>query len=124
MQCIVRSADQTWYDGAAERVIARSPYGEFAVLSDHAPLVSVLAAGLIRIQSSGNEHRFVCKSGTVEVADNVATLLIERPVRLEDIDIDDARKQLTALESQPTAEQDAEEISFLQLLCSVKESHG
>ena len=124
MQCIVRSADQTWFEGAADRVVARSPYGEFAVMNEHAPLVSVLAAGLIRIQSSDEEHRIVCKSGTFEVTDNVATLLVERPIRLDAIDVAEIKTQLDTLTNQPPAEQDAEEISYLQLLCSVKENHG
>ena len=125
MHCILRSADRTLYDDDAERIVARSPHGEFAVLDGHAPIIAVLVPGVIRLQAAGTEHTFICKGGTFSLADNHVTVLVERPYKLEEIDLVAIREQLTALQTdEPSEEIDSEEIAYLELLCQVKERHG
>ena len=125
MHCIVRSADRTLYDGDAERIVARSPHGEFAVMNGHAPILAVLVTGVIRLQAAGTEHTFVCKGGTLTLADNQATVLVERPFTLEEIDPVAIREQLTSLRNvESSAGIDPEEVAYLEHLCRVKESHG
>ena len=125
MHCIVRSADRTLYEGDAERIVARSPHGEFAVMDSHAPILAVLVPGVIRLQVAGAELALVCKGGTFNLADNHATVLVERPYKLEEIDLVAIREQLATLQTdKPSEEIDSEEIAYLKLLCRVKESHG
>ena len=124
MRCIVRSADRTLYEGDADRIVARSPYGEFAVLDGHAPILAVLVAGVIRLHSAETEHTFVCKGGTFNLADDHATVLVERPFTLEEIDPLSIREQLATLQTgEPSEEIDSEEVAYLELLCRVKENH-
>ncbi|MFC2105988.1 FoF1 ATP synthase subunit delta/epsilon [Candidatus Bipolaricaulota bacterium] len=125
MHCIVRSADRTFYNGDAERIVARSPHGEFAVMNGHAPILAVLVTGVIRLQAAGAEHTFVCKGGTFTLADNQATVLVERPFTLEEIDPVAIREQLTSLRNvESSGGIDSEEVSYLEHLCRVKERHG
>ena len=125
MRCIVRSADRTLYEGDAEQIVARSPYGEFAVMSGHAPILAVLVPGVVRLQSAGTERTIVCNGGTFSLADNHASVLVERPYMLEEIDPVAIREQLTELRAEESPEGiDPEEIAYLELLCRVKESHG
>ena|GEM_PF-928328 len=125
MHCILRSADRTLYDGDAERIAARSPHGEFAVMNGHAPILAVLVAGVIRLQAAGSEHTFVCRGGTFNFADNHATVLVEKPFTLEEIDPVAIREQLATLQDPESSEQiNSEEVAYLELLCQVKESHG
>ena len=125
MHCIVRSADRTFYNADAERIVARSPHGEFAVMNGHAPILAVLVAGVIRLQAAAMEHSFVCKGGTFTFADNHATVLVERPFTLEEIDPVAIREQLTTLQNEESSEEiDSEEVAYLEHLCRVKESHG
>jgi len=124
MRCIVRSADRTLYEGDAERIVVRSPHGEFAVLDGHAPILAVLVPGAIRLHSAGTEHTFVCKGGTFNLTDNHAIVLVERPFTLEEIDPVSIREQLTTLQTEePSEEIDSEELAYLELLCRVKENH-
>ncbi len=124
MHCIMRSADRTLYEGDVERIVARSPHGEFAVLNGHAPILAVLVTGVIRLQTAETEHTFVCKRGTLTLADNHATVLVERPFTLEEIDPVAIREQLTMLQNEESSEEiDSEEVAYLEHLCRVKESH-
>ncbi len=124
MHCIMRSADRTLYEGDVERIVARSPHGEFAVLNGHAPILAVLVTGVIRLQAAETEHTFVCKGGTLTLADNHATVLVERPFTLEEIDPVAIREQLTMLQNEESSEEiDSEEVAYLEHLCRVKESH-
>jgi F-type H+-transporting ATPase subunit epsilon len=125
MHCIVRSADRTLYEGDAERIVARSPYGEFAVMSGHAPILAVLVPGVVRLQVTGAERTLICKGGTFSFSDNHASVLVERPYLLDEIDPLEIRKQLTELRNEDSPEgADPEATAYLELLCRVKESHG
>lgn len=125
MYCVVRSADRTLYEGDAERIVARSPHGEFAVMNGHAPILAVLATGVIRLRVAETEHAFVCKGGTLDLRDNHATILIERPYTLEEINPVAIREQLATLQIDESSEAiDSEEVAYLELLCRVKENHG
>lgn len=125
MHCTIRSADRTVYEGDAEQIVARSPHGEFAVLNGHAPILAVLVTGVIRLAAGETEHAFVCKGGTFNLIDDQATVLVERPFAIDEIDISKTREQLAALQSEESSElSDSDEIAYLELLCRVKESHG
>jgi len=124
MHCIVRSADRTLVDGNAERIVARSPHGEFAVMDGHAPILAVLVPGVIRVQIDGAEHAIVCKGGTFSLADKSVTVLVERPYTLEEIDPDSLQVQLAKLQSEEPSASLSEEIAYLELLCRVKETHA
>ncbi len=126
MHCTVRSADRTLYEGDVHRVVARSPHGEFAVMDHHAPLLAVLASGIVRLHTADAEElRFVCSSGTFDFADNRATLLVERPVRVGEIDADDVRHRLDVLRSEAsTGDTPSDEVAYLELLLRAKEKHA
>jgi F-type H+-transporting ATPase subunit epsilon len=125
MDCIVRSADRTLYEGDAEQVAARSPYGEFAVRNGHAALLSILVPGVVRLTVSGSEQAFACKGGTFSFKDNHATVLVERPYRMDEIDPVLLREEIASLQAnaEPTPSQQ-DEIDYLELLGRVKESHA
>jgi len=125
MHCTVRSADRTLYEGDVHHVVARSPHGEFAVMDHHAPLLAVLATGIVRLRTADAEELgFVCSSGTFDFADNRATLLVERPVRVDEIDEADVRQRLDALRSEMSAGDDrSEDVAYLELLLRAKEAH-
>jgi len=125
MHCIVRSADRTLYIGDTERIVARSPHGEFAVLNGHAPILAVLVPGVIRLQTAEGELVVVCKGGTFNLADNHATVLVERPYKLDEIDLSAIREQLATLQTDKASGGiDLEEVTYLELLCRVKETHA
>ena len=66
------------FQGEAEDVILPTLSGEIAVLSFHAPLISVLKAGRIRIKNEAKENVFEIEGGVVEVENNKATILLKK----------------------------------------------
>ena len=51
--------------------------GEFQVLNNHAPLVSSLSQGKIKVKTEGDTHSFRILGGVVEVLDNKISVLAE-----------------------------------------------
>jgi F-type H+-transporting ATPase subunit epsilon len=94
MQCQIRSADRTFFDGEATMVVARSTRGEFAVMDDHAPLLATLRSGPLRVKTPDSERVFACFGGTLHVsADATVTVLVEDAVAAEDIDLASIREE-------------------------------
>ncbi len=55
--------------------------GRFVLLRDHAPIISTLIKGDIRvIGKHGHEHHFYCKEGVIECHDNHTVILMSHPV--------------------------------------------
>lgn len=94
-------------------------------MNDHAPILAVLSAGPLRIQNAGTEHVFVCKTGTFSLSHGQATILVERPFNIDDIDVAAIRKQLAPPAEGAAADRvDSEEVAYLELLCQVKERYA
>lgn len=71
------SPDKTIYHGNVDLVEVPGQQGRFTILRNHAPIISVLVAGQIRIgDKQGQEQLFDCKAGYVECADNKVTVLL------------------------------------------------
>jgi F-type H+-transporting ATPase subunit epsilon len=92
LDCQLRSPDRTFFDGEAASVTARSPKGEFAILSQHAPLLTELAPGRIRIRTAEGELRFACFGGTLSVEKDRVVILGFEILPEEEIDLDSARR--------------------------------
>ena len=125
MHCIVRSADRTIVDSDVQRIVARSPHGEFAVMDGHAPILAVLVPSVVRVQMDGREQAIAIKGGTFHVENNNATLLVERPYKPDEIDVNSLNEELAALRAhEPVTAAISEDISYLELLCHTKEPHA
>ena len=61
--------------------------GEFEVMPGHAPVLSILRPGVLRItEISGAETRFFVRGGYVEVSNDVMSVLAEYAIPLEELD--------------------------------------
>ncbi|TEU26902.1 F0F1 ATP synthase subunit epsilon [Alkanindiges illinoisensis] len=105
MQCDVVSVKESIYSGAVSMLIAKGAGGELGILPGHAPLVTLLQPGPIRVQlENGTEEVIYVSGGVLEVQPHVVTVLADTAVRAGDLDeaaILEARKQAeTLLENQ------------------------
>ena len=70
--------DETIYSGEAELVQLPGKDGSFEILNNHAPLISVLKQGKIKIvDQSKNPQYFEIKGGVIEVLKNKVLILAE-----------------------------------------------
>ncbi len=99
LQIELVSADRVVWSGEATQINARTVEGELGVLANHAPLLSLLAAGVVEIDPVEGEHFKVAVSdGFISVADNRVSILSEDAFLASEIDLDQARAELEAAE--------------------------
>lgn len=78
MKVEIITPEATLFEGDGSFVFLPGSDGSLGVLNNHAPLISSLKKGVVRVKdSSGKEHTFEVKGGTVEVFNNKVTILAE-----------------------------------------------
>jgi F-type H+-transporting ATPase subunit epsilon len=94
------SAEAEIYSGLAELVVAPAELGEVGIAARHAPLLTRLKAGEVRVKVNDKEvHPFHISGGMLEVQPHVVTILADSAVRAKDID------EAAALEAKKRAEE-------------------
>jgi len=89
---VVTPEGSAW-EGEARLVIVPGAAGEIGVLARHAPLVSMLKAGEIRIKTGDEWTVFATGPGYFKVQRDRAIVLVDDAVRAEEIDVELARRQ-------------------------------
>ncbi|HEY7232562.1 MAG TPA: ATP synthase F1 subunit epsilon [Gemmatimonadaceae bacterium] len=75
----VISPEAVLFEGDAESVIAPAFDGELGILTGHAPMMTLLGKGTLRIDSAGAAgRRFSVDGGFLQVADNQVRVVTER----------------------------------------------
>ncbi len=90
-------------DTEVEMVTVPTASGEAGILSNHAPLVSELKAGVLSYTLRGNVDRLAIASGFVEVSGNKVSVLTDAAEAPDEIDIEAARAELAAAEKELAA---------------------
>ena len=86
IQCDVVSQDRALFSGPADMVIAPGSEGEMGILPNHAPLLTNLGNGVLRVRYSGREEVFVISGGVMEVRPTVVTVLADVGENIDEID--------------------------------------
>src|SRR5215469_400187 len=75
------------FSGDASEVVASASQGEIGIYPRHAPLLSLLKPGEVRVQTpDGAEHHFFVGGGALEVQPTKVTVLADTALRAKDID--------------------------------------
>jgi F-type H+-transporting ATPase subunit epsilon len=82
------------FEGEAEMLVVPGADGEIGVLARHAPLVAMLKAGEIRVKSDGQWQAFAAGPGYFKVQQDRALVLVDDAVRADDIDVEEARREI------------------------------
>lgn len=81
------SAEKQIYSGMAEMVFAPAELGEVGIAARHAPLLTRLKPGEVRVKVSQSEqHPFFVSGGILEVQPHIVTILSDTALRADDID--------------------------------------
>ena len=73
----ILTPEGTLFEGTAGAVFLPGVVSPFEVLPDHAPIISALSGGEIRVVNGADERRFPVRSGMVRVLDNVISVCAE-----------------------------------------------
>jgi len=88
----VITPDNTVWDSSAEEVILPSTTGQLGILSGHAPLLSALDIGVMRVRPQKDWLSISIAGGFAEVEEDEVTILVNSAERGENIDPEQARK--------------------------------
>ncbi|MFA5241654.1 MAG: F0F1 ATP synthase subunit epsilon [Sulfuricella sp.] len=105
----VVSAEQSIYSGVAEFVAAPAEGGEVGIYPRHAPLISRMKPGTVRVKvpDRDEEELFFVSGGILEVQPQVVTILADTALRGKDLD------EAKALEAKRMAEEALKDRSAL-----------
>lgn len=93
LQVRIVSAEGEVFSGQAEGVILPGTMGEMAVYPKHAPLLTRLRPGEVRIQNQGEQEQFFYVSGgALEVQPDKVSVMADTAIRARDIDEAAAQK--------------------------------
>lgn len=94
------SAEEEIYSGLAEMLFAPAELGEVGIAPRHAPFITRLTPGEVRVKVNENEELpFFVSGGMLEVQPHVVTILADTAIRAKDID------EAAALEAKRHAEE-------------------
>ena len=75
----VISPERTLFEGDASAVVAPAYDGEVGILTDHAPMMTLLGRGTLRLDGDGGAgKRFEVDGGFLQVVDNHVRVVTER----------------------------------------------
>lgn len=102
------SAEALIFSGPATKVVAPAEVGELCILARHAPLLTRLRPGVVRLWTEFDvEHSYFISSGFLEVQPRMVTVLADSALRSRDLDEEAARAAVErtrqAIAAQPSA---------------------
>jgi F-type H+-transporting ATPase subunit epsilon len=77
----VVSPEATLFEGEATSVVAPAFDGEVGILTSHAPMITVLGEGTLRLEGA-TPARFQVSGGFVQVIDDVVRVVTEKATKL------------------------------------------
>ncbi len=87
IRCEIVSQDRTVFQGDVDIVILPGVAGEMGILPHHAPVLTILKYGVIKIRRQGKEELFAVAGGMAEVQPEVVTILADAAENVQEIDI-------------------------------------
>lgn len=99
------------FDDEADLVIARIADGEIGVLVDHAPLVSTVEFGEVRIRQGDDQTIFATSDGFFKVSENLVQILVEEAVPVGEIDVSEAENRVEEAERELSRLSDEEGVA-------------
>lgn len=122
IRCEIVSQDRKVFEGEVDILVAPGADGELGVLPHHAPLLTALKTGVLKIRQAGQEQLFAIAGGFMEVQPDLVMVLADAAEASEEIDVaraEEARRRAEAsLKSAPR-----ESSAFLEAEAALRRSN-
>lgn len=100
VHCDIASAEEEIFSGLVEMIIAAGSEGDLGISYGHAPLLTALNPGPVRIiKQGGEEEIYYLSGGFLEVQPHLVSILADTALRADDMD------EAAAIEAKKQAEQ-------------------
>lgn len=123
IRCEIVSQDRIVFEGDVDMVLLPGAGGEMGVLPHHAPVLTAIQFGVVRIRTSGLEQYFTVGDGIAEVLPDKVTVLADTAENVQEIDVqraEEARKKAEQILSQGI---DQDKDVYLQIQANLRRSN-
>jgi F-type H+-transporting ATPase subunit epsilon len=96
--CRIITPERPIFDDEADLVIVRIADGEIGVLVDHAPTVSTVEIGDVRIRQGEEWSIYATSDGFFKVSENLVQVLVEEAIPVAEIDVGEAENRVEEAE--------------------------
>ena len=96
----VVAPDRTVWDNTAQEIILPSTTGQLGILSGHAPLLTALDIGVMRVRSDKEWIPLALMGGFAEIEDDRVTILVNGAEAGKDINLKSAQDEYSAAQSE------------------------
>jgi F-type H+-transporting ATPase subunit epsilon len=123
IRCEIVSQDKMVFEDDVDIVVLPGSAGEMGILPHHAPLLTTLKYGVIKIRKSGVEEVFTVAGGVAEIQPDIVTVLADAAENVAEIDID--RAEAARKRAEEALEKGAPEStdSFLAIEAALRRSN-
>ena len=111
---IVTGERVVYKDEGVDMVIAPGGAGTLGILPEHAPLITTLAAGELRIKKGSDEQSILVFGGFMEVGNNRVLVLADTAERLEELDLARAEEARRRAETSIAGRQETIDLAAAQ----------
>jgi F-type H+-transporting ATPase subunit epsilon len=123
IHCEIISQDRLVFQGDADMVLLPGTDGEMGILPHHAPLLTTLKYGIIKVRSQGQETIFTVAGGIAEVQPEVVTILADAAENVEEIDVSRAEAARKRAEESLAKGVPADSDSYLIMEAALRKSN-
>lgn len=121
----VIAPDKIVFDKEVDSLVAKGVNGEFGILPNHVPFMSVLSIGVTKVNYEDKVENISTVGGVFQIKDNVATIITKAAEMGSDVDIPRAREAKERAEAllgslQTGAEYDKAQMALMKALTRLK----
>ena len=117
IRCEIASQDRMVFEGDVDIVVVPGINGELGILPNHAPLLTLLKMGVVKVRVGTQEEYFTVTGGLAEIQPDIITILAEASENVEEIDIaraEAARERAKQLLAEGPAAVDIDQMDAIQ----------
>jgi F-type H+-transporting ATPase subunit epsilon len=123
IRCEIVSQDRIVFQGDADMVLLPGTDGEMGILPHHAPLLTTLKYGIIKVRSQGQETIFAVAGGIAEVQPDILTILADSAENVEEIDVSRAEAARKRAEESLAKGVPADSENYLRIEAALRKSN-
>lgn len=101
IDCTIITPERSLYNGKAEFVVLQAHDGQIGFMMNHAPIISELGIGEVRLMTGDKSEYLYIEGGVVELMDNKLIVLAEQARLKEELDKNELQKKLDELNATP-----------------------
>ncbi len=109
------------YENVVDQVSVMTTTGELTILPDHAPIVSKLQSGELRIMQDGEEHFYATSSGFLEVRSGSEVIILTNNAdRDDELDLEKIKEAKELARQIMNEERNANDVAFADAAASLE----